>query len=95
MNWQRSAWPTLLLCLSDDHLRSAAYLEQSKAVHLLGIAHDVSDSELQAAIAALANDFSERERLGENARRLIDGLGAQRIGARLIALAESAREEAA
>jgi spore coat polysaccharide biosynthesis protein SpsF len=87
--------PTLLLCLSDDHLRSAAYLEQSAAAHLLGIAHAVSDGDIRRAVANLANDPTQRDRFSENARRLIDGHGAQRIAARLIARAECARAKAA
>jgi hypothetical protein len=57
------------------------------AAEIAGIAKDVSDAALDAAIARLAADDSRREQLGRRARALIDGKGAARIAESLAALA--------
>jgi spore coat polysaccharide biosynthesis protein SpsF len=78
--------PMLLLCLSEDHLVSAASLAEAGAAEIAGIAKDVSDAALDAAIAALAADDARHEQLGRRARALIDGKGAARIAESLAAL---------
>jgi spore coat polysaccharide biosynthesis protein SpsF len=79
--------PMLLLCLSEDHRVSATSLAEAGAAEIAGIAKDVTDAALDAAIAAIAADDSRRERLGRRARALVDGKGAARIAESLAALA--------
>lgn len=79
--------PMLLLCLSEDHRVSATSLAEAGAAEIAGVAKDVTDAALDAAIARLAADDSRREQLGRRARALVDGKGAARIAESLAALA--------
>ena len=81
--------PMLLLCLSEDHRLSAAFLAEAGAAEIAGIAKEVSDAALDEAIARLAADDTRRALLGRRARGLIDGKGAVRIAERLAALARA------
>ena len=79
--------PMLLLCLSEDHCRSAAALAEKQAARVLGLAPAVADPELDRAVAELAADAAGRDAMSRNARALVDGLGARRIAKRIAALA--------
>jgi spore coat polysaccharide biosynthesis predicted glycosyltransferase SpsG len=81
--------PMLLLCLSEDHARSAASLADNGAAEVLGVAQQVKDGAIDRAIARLSTDEAQREELGRKARRLVSGAGARRIAERLVALANS------
>jgi spore coat polysaccharide biosynthesis protein SpsF len=83
--------PMLLLCLSEDHARSAVSLAENGAAEILGLAQRVKDGAIDRAIARLASDDAQREELGRKARRLVNGAGARRIAERLVALANSPR----
>ncbi len=77
--------PTILLGLDADHARSAAALAEAGAALFLGSAAETSDEILATAIAALATAPDRRARMSQTARTLIDGQGAYRIAASLLA----------
>lgn len=81
--------PMLLLCLSEDHYRSALTLTDHHAAKLVGIAERAEDATLDRALAVLANDAAARRGLSEAARQLIDGSGALRIAERIVARAKA------
>ncbi len=81
--------PMLLLCLSEDHARSAASLADNGAAEILGVAQRIKDGAIDRAIARLSTDEAQREELGRKGRRLVNGAGARRIADRLVALANS------
>jgi spore coat polysaccharide biosynthesis protein SpsF len=81
--------PTLLLCLSDDHFRSALALAEKSAAQVAGVIGEVTDEALDQSVARLCRDSALRETMSANSRRLVDGLGATRIAERLVALARS------
>jgi len=82
--------PALLLCLTEDHRRSALALGDAGAAGILGVVEETSDQTIDREIAILCADAGRRGEMSENARRLIDGLGAARIANRIIALAHQA-----
>lgn len=78
--------PMLLLCLSDDHLRSAKELEAAGAARILGLASEATDDALDQALIDLCADRRARDRMSRLARQLVDGHGARRIAEQIAAL---------
>jgi spore coat polysaccharide biosynthesis protein SpsF len=81
--------PMQLLCLSDDHYRSALALAEKDAAQLVGIASETTSYRLDEAITTICGDPARRQALSQNSRRLVDGLGARRIAERIAALVRS------
>lgn len=75
--------PSVYLCLSEDHAESAGSLCRSGVGVSLGLYTQVGEAAMAQEIDRLVKDDSRRLKMGERGRRLIDGLGAQRI-ARLV-----------
>jgi spore coat polysaccharide biosynthesis predicted glycosyltransferase SpsG len=82
--------PAILLCLAEDHARSASALAEAGAVVSLGVHGSVSPAELGAAAASLLRDPGRRAAMSRAALGLIDGRGAERT-AELLARAISRR----
>jgi spore coat polysaccharide biosynthesis protein SpsF len=82
--------PAILLCLTEDHARSASALADAGAAVSLGVHGSVSPAELGAAAASLLRDPGRRAAMSRAALGLIDGRGAERT-AELLARAISRR----
>jgi len=82
--------PMLLLCLSDDHYRSALALAEKNAAVIVGIARQTADAALDQAIAQICADANLRSAMSQNARHLVDGFGAARIADRIASLTQPA-----
>jgi spore coat polysaccharide biosynthesis protein SpsF len=80
--------PTLLLCLSEDHRRSALALAENNAAHIAGVAQEVGAAALDRTIVKACADAAWRDAMSRNARLLVDGRGAWRIAERLTTLAK-------
>lgn len=75
--------PAVLLGLSPDHARSAEALHKAGMARSLGEHTAVSDTALTAAIADLLANPTTRQAV-RAASKVADGLGAERIAARLV-----------
>jgi spore coat polysaccharide biosynthesis predicted glycosyltransferase SpsG len=82
--------PAILLCLTEDHARSASALADAGAAISLGVHGSVSPAELGAAAASLLRDPGRRAAMSRAALGLIDGRGAERT-AELLASSISRR----
>lgn len=87
--------PSIVLCLSADHFRSAQHLAKNGAARVLGIAQTVSDDEIDRTISDMTSDSEIRETMSRKSRALIDGFGANRIAARIATLAQHAQDNTA
>ena len=80
--------PALVATIAGNQEPGAAALAESGAVRLLGRAPDVSEATLAAALDALLGDRAARETLSLAGRRAVDGRGAARVAAVMLALSE-------
>lgn len=71
--------PALMLVLSKDQEGVADSLQQRGVVLNLAWADRVSTEQLATAIHSLVNDSGLRQKMSEAGRRLVDGLGSQRV----------------
>ncbi|TNB79524.1 UDP-2,4-diacetamido-2,4,6-trideoxy-beta-L-altropyranose hydrolase [Pseudomonas sp. Fig-3] len=78
-SWERCCLgvPTIMVVLADNQKSGAAALLSSGCVELIEQVRDIP-KKLPAAIRALANERALTE-LSENARRICDGLGVQKV----------------
>jgi spore coat polysaccharide biosynthesis protein SpsF len=73
------ALPAVHLCLTDEHARSSsAFVEAGLAVSL-GLAEAVPEARVAEVVDELLADAERCRRMGERARRLVDGKGAARV----------------
>lgn len=77
--------PMALLALADNQRPIAAALEAAGVALNLGWHDSLSPSRIGAALSALAADFSQRAAMSGKARALVDGQGAQRVAAAMLA----------
>jgi spore coat polysaccharide biosynthesis protein SpsF len=75
--------PTVHLCLSDDHARSASAFEREQIAVSLGVVGNVQPRQVADAVAGLLGDAGRRMKMAARARALVDGQGAARV-ARLV-----------
>jgi UDP-2,4-diacetamido-2,4,6-trideoxy-beta-L-altropyranose hydrolase len=77
--WERCCIgaPTIAVVLADNHRASLDGLGKAGAVRLVS---SLAEADLGVAIAELISDASERTRLANRARELVDGRGATRVG---------------
>jgi spore coat polysaccharide biosynthesis predicted glycosyltransferase SpsG len=71
--------PTLHLCLSEDHAKSASALTEAGAAVSLGIYSEVSLTAIRAAISQLLDDSAQRAHMRDAALSLVDGRGTSRV----------------
>lgn len=76
--------PAVALVLAENQLLVAAHLERSGAGVNLGWASQVTADRLVCEVSQLLNDASRRTAMSAAGRRLVDGLGAARVAARLL-----------
>jgi spore coat polysaccharide biosynthesis protein SpsF len=84
--------PALYLGLTPDHAESARAFDQAGMGQLLGLAAEVDDVAMAAAVTALMQDAPRRRQMRKLGLALIDGEGASRIAADL---AQALKEEQA
>jgi spore coat polysaccharide biosynthesis protein SpsF len=82
--------PAIYLGLTEDHAASARAFDQAGMGQLLGIASEVDDAAIAAAVTALLQDGARRRQMRKIGLSLIDGEGAARIAADL---ADALKEE--
>ncbi|MBV9540370.1 MAG: hypothetical protein JO167_03810, partial [Alphaproteobacteria bacterium] len=75
--------PALYLCLTEDHAQSASAFEASGMGYSLGVADDVSDSEIARETLALLTNANRRREMRTAGLTTIDGNGPARIAADL------------
>jgi spore coat polysaccharide biosynthesis protein SpsF len=83
--------PALYLALTPDHARSASAFEKAGMGHCLGLASEVSDATLRESVAALLTDSVRRREMHNAGLTTIDGQGASRVAADLVAMLEARR----
>ena len=71
--------PAIYLCLTPDHAESASALAESGMGWSLGVAGEVAERKLAEATEKLLADPALRRKMSTEARRQIDGKGAERI----------------
>jgi spore coat polysaccharide biosynthesis protein SpsF len=84
--------PAIYLGLTEDHARSASAFEVAGMGQSLGVASQVEDDDILAAVKALMNDAGRRREMRHAGFAMLDGNGAARIAADL---AEALKEEKA
>lgn len=77
--------PAIYLGLTEDHARSASAFEAAGMGRSLGVASQVSDGDILAAVKALMNDSVRRREMRSAGFATLDGNGAARIAADLAA----------
>ncbi len=71
--------PSLMLVVADNQREIAAKLHESQAAVNLGWAADASIEHIAGAVKQMRDDSALRDMLSQNARRLVDGMGAERV----------------
>jgi spore coat polysaccharide biosynthesis protein SpsF len=77
--------PAIYLGLTEDHARSASAFEAAGMGQSLGVASQVEDDDILAAVKALMNDAVRRREMRHAGFAILDGNGAARIAADLAA----------
>jgi UDP-2,4-diacetamido-2,4,6-trideoxy-beta-L-altropyranose hydrolase len=70
--------PTLILILADNQRFIAEQIEKHGVGENLGWVGDISTKSLAKVITQLSKDYELRTQMSENARKIVDGQGAQR-----------------
>lgn len=76
--------PAIYLCLTQDHAESASAFVEAGMADSLGVCTQVTAEVLAERVGALLADAPRRARMGQRARGLVDGCGAERV-ARMVA----------
>jgi UDP-2,4-diacetamido-2,4,6-trideoxy-beta-L-altropyranose hydrolase len=76
--------PTILVTVADNQRSNARACERLEIAVNLGDLVHLSPMQLAAAVRELIGDSERRTRMTQRARTLVDGLGAERIAARLM-----------
>jgi UDP-2,4-diacetamido-2,4,6-trideoxy-beta-L-altropyranose hydrolase len=71
--------PTAILAIADNQVASSHRLDHDGAAVLLGEFPGANASESAKKLSSILNSRDLRERLSQTARRMVDGLGAQRV----------------
>ena len=77
--------PAVHLCLTDDHARSSSAFEREGIAQTLGVFGRVRPQQLADAVAGLLGDPARAAEMAARARKLIDGRGAKRVAALVVA----------
>ncbi len=73
--------PAVHLCLTDDHARSSSAFEKAGIALTAGVFGRAQPEHLADAVSRLMGNAGRRTAMGERARQLVDGRGAQRAAA--------------
>jgi len=74
-----SGVPSILLCISEDHVLSASAFEAAGIGLNLGLSNDIETERIGQAVRNLINNRQLRDNMSAKARSLVDGKGVQRI----------------
>jgi spore coat polysaccharide biosynthesis protein SpsF len=77
--------PAIYLGLTEDHARSASAFEAAGMGQSLGVASQIENDDILAAVKALMNDAARRREMRHAGFAILDGNGAMRIAADLAA----------
>jgi UDP-2,4-diacetamido-2,4,6-trideoxy-beta-L-altropyranose hydrolase len=80
------ALPAVVVCLADNQQSGAKAVAEARAAVYLGEREKVSPDKVAAEVFKLINDRTLREALGLTGRKLVDGLGAERVRVAMEAL---------
>ena len=78
--------PALLLAVADDQLPVGPPFAATGAARWLGDGRTIDPEAVRRAVAALLDDGPAREAMATTARRVVDGNGADRLAAEIVAL---------
>jgi len=81
--------PTILVTVADHQKPNALACERLGIAESMGDLVKLSSAQLAAAVSGLMADFERRRKMTLTARSLVDGRGADRVVARLMAASES------
>lgn len=77
--------PAVHLCLTSDHARSSSVFVQARIAESLGVVADVRPARLAEAVDGLLGDPARLAQMSADARALVDGGGAGRVAALVVA----------
>jgi len=77
--------PAVHLCLTRDHARSSSAFQHAQIAQSLGVFADIRPQQVAEAVAGLLGDTNLRTEMAARARTLIDGRGAKRVAALVVA----------
>lgn len=77
--------PAVHLCLAADHARSSSAFVAAGIAESLGVFASVRPEQLAAAVSGLLGDTSRCAAMSASARQLVDGRGAKRVAAEVVA----------
>jgi spore coat polysaccharide biosynthesis predicted glycosyltransferase SpsG len=77
--------PVVHLCLTADHARSSSAFDREQIAQTLGVFPAVQSAQLADAVAGLLGDPRRMAEMAARARTLIDGRGAKRVAALVVA----------
>lgn len=83
-----SGVPTLTFCYAENQKLQADLLEEAGVIKNLGSWQDIKGSALLEIFERIVNNREYRRTMAENARRLVDGRGSQRIADEIVRLRE-------
>jgi spore coat polysaccharide biosynthesis predicted glycosyltransferase SpsG len=82
--------PAILLAVADDQLKAGPPFASTGAAAFLGDGRTVEPASVVAAVRTLLGDRDRRTVMGETAATVVDGRGAERLAAAILALAAPA-----
>lgn len=77
--------PAVHLCLTADHARSSSAFDTARIAQTLGVFGDVRPGHLATAVDRLLRDAGVRSEMSARAHELVDGRGAARVAALVVA----------
>ena len=77
--------PAVHLCLAADHARSSSAFVAAGIAESLGVFASVRPEQLAAAVSGLLGDTTRCAAMSARARQLVDGRGARRVAAEVVA----------
>ena len=75
--------PSIILSLNNRQHEFADELDKNGAVKSLGLSNNIGKNALRKIIERVCNSYEERAMMAENAKKLIDGKGVDRIKAKI------------
>ena len=69
----------LLITTATNHEKAVAYFNDSKVAYTTGWFNTLSPATLAASLRQVICDCALREKVATNARRMVDGKGAERV----------------
>ena len=76
--------PSAYICLDEDHCYSARSLTDRGVGITLGLGDDFDATRVGQELSAILGDMEERTLMGKRGPRLIDGMGADRLAAKIV-----------